>query len=85
MKTPETDWDYMIAHYPRENERAIMRVNEDSVQWLTRNEEWTREQKRAKRFYHEADVKWALILARRKCLKEEELHRKVEKQSWGEL
>jgi hypothetical protein len=47
----------MIAHYPRENERAIMRVNEDSVQWLTRNEEWTREQKRAKRFYHEADVK----------------------------
>ena len=44
--------DYMIAHYPRDNERAIMRTSEDDAQYLSSNNEWTREKKRAKRFYH---------------------------------
>lgn len=78
--------DYMIAHYPKFNERAIMRVSEDDVQWLSPKNEWTREKKWAKRFYHKDTVEWALILARTKWRKEEELYRpEQEKQSWGEL
>lgn len=48
--------DYMIAHYPKFNERAIMRVSEDDVQWLSPKNEWTREKKWAKRFYHKDTV-----------------------------
>ena len=48
--------DYMIAHYPKFNERAIMRVSEDDVQWLSPAEQWTREKKWAKRFYHQSTV-----------------------------
>ena len=45
-------WDYMIAHYPKSREYAIMRVSEDDAQWLSSKDEWIREQRRAKRFYH---------------------------------
>ena len=44
--------DYMIAHYPKFNEWAILRANEDEVQWLNSNEQWTTEKRWAKRFYH---------------------------------
>lgn len=79
--------DYMIAHYPKENERAIMRVSEDDVQRLSAKDEWTREKKRARRFFHQDTAEWALVLARmRKWLKIEEPERpKQEKQSWDEF
>jgi hypothetical protein len=78
--------DYFIMHYPKDNERAIMRTNEDDAQYLSSNNEWTREKKRAKRFYHRDSAEWALVLCKIKWLKEEELQRpEVEKQSWDEL
>lgn len=78
--------DYMIAHYPKFNEWAILRANEDEVQWLNSNEQWTTEKRWAKRFYHKWTVEWALVLCRIKWLKEEEIYRPKEiKQSWGEL
>lgn len=81
-------WDYMIAHYPKFNERAIMRVSEDwwEARWLNPNDEWTKDKNMARRFYHKETVEWALALCRIKRLKEEEPKRpKQEKQSWGEL
>lgn len=78
-------WDYMIAHYPKVNEWAIMRVSEDDVQWLSPNEQRTRESKWAKRFYHQSTAEWALVIYRMKWLKEENLMQKEVKQSWGEL
>lgn len=79
-------WDYMIAHYPKERERAILRVNDDEAQWLSWKNEWTREQRRAKRFFHKDVAEWALVLAKMKWLKEEWLYRpELEKQSWNEL
>ena len=78
--------DYMIAHYSKINERAIMRVSEDYVQRLSNKDERTTEKKWAKRFYHEDDAKWALVLVKVKWVKEEELKRPdIEKQSWDEL
>ena len=78
--------DYMIAHYPKFNERVIMRVNEDEVQRLWTKEQWIKEEKWAKRFYKEDDAWWALVLARTKWLKEEQLERPEQpKQSWNEL
>jgi hypothetical protein len=81
-------WDYMIAHYPKFNEWGIMRVDEDwwDIWRLDSNEEWTRDKKSAKRFYHQETAEWALALCRMRCLKEKELERPKEiKQSWGEL
>ena len=50
-------WDYMIAHYAKENEWSIMRVSEDDAQWLNSNNEWTREKRWARRFYNEDDAR----------------------------
>ena len=85
MNNENSWWDYMIAHYPKLNERAIMRVSEDDVQWLSPNEQWTREKKWAKRFYHQSTAEWALVICKMKWLKEEKLMQKEVKQSWGEL
>ena len=57
-------WDYFIAHYPKDNERAIMRVSEDDAEYLSSKNEWTREKKRAKRFYHKDSAEWALVLCK---------------------
>lgn len=54
----------MIAHYPKSNERAIMRVSEDNVQWLNPKEEWTKEERRAKRFFHQDSAESALVLVK---------------------
>lgn len=54
----------MIAHYPKSREYAIMRVSEDDAQWLSSKDKWTREQKRAKRFYHKDSAEWALVLSK---------------------
>lgn len=80
------EWDYMIGHYPKFNERIIMRVHKDwwDIWWLNSNEEWTRDKKMAKRFYHKETVEWALALCRMKWLREEEVSRPKEiKQSWS--
>lgn len=79
-------WDYMIAHYAKENEWSVMRVSEDDAQWLNSKNEWTREKRWARRFYNEDDARWTLVLAKIKWWKEEEPERpEVEKQSWDEL
>jgi hypothetical protein len=62
----------MIAHYPKSREYAIMRVSEDDAQWLSSKDEWTREQKRAKRFYHKDSAEWALVLAKIQWKRKEE-------------
>lgn len=62
----------MIAHYPKSREYAIMRVSEDDAQWLSSKNEWTKEQKRAKRFYHKDSAEWALILAKIQWKREKE-------------
>ena len=76
----------MIMHFPKDNEWWIMRVNEDDTQYLSSNNERTRERKRAKKFFHKDSAEWAFTLCKIKWLKEEELKRPTqEKQSWDEL
>lgn len=80
--------DYMIAHFPKENERAIMRVNEDETWWLASGKVWTKHKERAKRFYHESDAAWALVGVRMSkwWYEEEKPYRPNDvAQSWGEL
>jgi hypothetical protein len=56
--------EYKIAHFPRENERAIMRINEDGTWWLSPENVWTQKKERAKRFYHESEVRSALSIVK---------------------
>ena len=84
--------DYKIAHYLKENERAIFRESWDTKQWLSSNKIWTKNERWAWRYLHEQDCVSALsIIKFSKWLKTEEeyIHEKIEeekiKQSWGEL
>ena len=84
--------EYKIACYPRENERAIFRENEEKTEWLTAQQTWTREKSHAMRFLHKKDCESALsIIKFKKCLKTEEEYieeKRIEKrvkQSWDEL
>ena len=53
MQNHKSKWDYMIAHYKKFNEWAILRVNENDAQRLNYNDEWTRDKSLARRFYHQ--------------------------------
>lgn len=84
--------EYKIAHYPKENERAIFRESWDTKQWLSSNKIWTKNERWAWRYLHESDCVSALsIIKFSKWLKTEEeyIEEKKEegkiKQSWGEL
>ena len=79
----ETNYDYMIAHYSKFNERAIIRVSEEDVLWLSSKWEWVKDERSAKRFYHQDDAEWALVLCKMKWFEIEKP--KCIKQSWGEL
>lgn len=84
--------DYRIAHFSKENERAIFREEWDTKQWLTADRIRTKNPSLAGRYLHEQDCVSALsIIKFSKWLKTEEeyIQEKIEegkiKQSWGEL
>ena len=83
--------DYFIAHFPRENERAIFKKDDDDAMWLSWNNEWTLDKWKAIRFYHEDSAVWALISIRRwweidtTLTRESESEGVKEKTSWSEL
>lgn len=57
-------WEYNIAYFRRENERAIMRRNEEEVRRLSPDKIRTKKKQRAKRFFHEDTARSALVLIR---------------------
>lgn len=84
--------DYKIAHYSKENERAIFREYEDMKQWLTSEMVWSSNKKLARRFLHKQDCESALSIVKfSKWIKTEEeyIDEKIEwwkeKRSWSEL
>lgn len=81
--------DYKIAHFPRENERAIMRVYEDDTWWLSPEKIWTKKKERARRFFHESEATSALSIVKMSKWKYEEEEKPYRPegvvQSWGEL
>ena len=88
---------YNIVHYPKENEYAIKKYKEVKIWdetvteewWLCRNNNewiWTPKEHWAKRFFHQDTAASALVIAKRKWVKEQEVYRpEPEKQSWSEL
>ena len=78
--------NYKIAYFKSDNEWAIMRENEDTVQWLSSDNVWTPHKQHATRFFHEDTATSNLIIAKRKWLEEEKLYRpEGVANSWGEL
>mgnify|MGYP007069870160 CR=1 FL=1 len=84
--------EYKIAHYPKENERAVYREDWDTKQWLSPQYVWTKNEKLARRYLRESDCISAFISARMdKWIKTEEEYaqERIEegktKQSWDEL
>lgn len=84
--------DYKIAHFPKENERAIFRKFEWMEQWLTREMVWTSNKKLARRFLHKQDCESALSIVKfSKWLKteeeyiEEKIEEQKEKKSWSDF
>lgn len=84
--------DYKIAHFPKENERAIFRKFEWMEQWLTREMVWTSNKKLARRFLHKQDCESALSIVKfSKWLKteeeyiEEKIEEQKEKRSWSDF
>ena len=80
-------WEYKIAHYPKENERAIFREDEIDTWWLTADKKRTREKKYAKRFLHEDEAVWALVTIKMTWELEEKKPSKpkVVADTWGGL
>lgn len=81
--------DYRIAHFPIENERAIMRQNEDEIWWLSPEKIWTKKKERAKRFFHESEATSALSIIKMSKWKYDEEEKPYRPddvaQSWDEL
>lgn len=81
--------EYKIAHYTRENERAIFREEEWVREWMWYGERVN--ESNARRFWHESDCISALITLRRWWIedtlppKKRECEEKSEKTSWSEL
>ena len=88
--------EYFIAHWSKENERAIFRQDEewDVTQWLSWELVWTREKRYAKKFLHEQDAVSSLSIIKSKWdLRTEEQYieeiiensKNKEKHTWSEL
>ena len=84
--------EYKIAHFPKENERAIFRKFEWMEQWLRPWMVWSKDKRNAKRFLREQDATSVLIFIRTQWeLKteeeyiEEKIEEQKEKRSWSEL
>lgn len=76
--------DYKIAHFPRENERALFKTDWEDALWLRWDNSWTPNKSSARRFLHEDSAVWCLITIRQVWEPEVYVPEK-EKQSWGEL
>lgn len=59
-------WDYKINHYSKDNERMIIRKNDNEIRYLSPEQIWTRKKERAKKFFHEEDAISAFISIRTK-------------------
>lgn len=85
--------EYKIAHFHRENERAIFRKYEDMVQWLSSQMVRTAKKQRAMRFLHEQDCVSALSVIKMSKwelkTEEEYIEEKIgetkEKKSWSDF
>lgn len=84
-------WEYKIAHYKKENERAIFREKE-WVRWWLCYDNWWGKEREAKRYLHESDCISAFISIRKKWGIEDTskqgkkgCEEKLEKTSWSEL
>lgn len=76
--------DYKIAHFPRENERALFKTDGETALWLQPNNSRLPNKSSARRFLHEDSAVWCLITIRQ--MGEPEVYQpKAEKQSWGEF
>lgn len=82
---------YKIAQYSLKREWSIFRENGDTVQWLSPENIWTKNKKRAMKFISEQDAVSALSVCKFKWLKTEEeyidevITEKKEKKTWSEL
>ena len=59
-------WEYKINHYSKENERVIIKENDNETRYLSPEQIRTRKKKRAKKFFHEEDAVSAFISIRTK-------------------
>ena len=76
--------DYKIAHFTRENERAIFKTDWENKLWLQPDSSWSNRMDSARRFFHEDVATWALLQIRMKWEPEIKTPER-EKQSWSEL
>lgn len=82
---------YKIAQYSLKREWSIFREDGDTVQWLSTENIWTKNKKRAMKFISEQDAVSALSVCKFKWLKTEEeyidevITEKKEKRTWSEL
>ena len=82
---------YKIAQYSLKREWSIFREDGDTVQWLSPENIWTKNKKRAMKFISEQDAVSALSIVKVKWLKTEEeyidevITEKKEKRNWSEL
>lgn len=82
---------YKIAQYSLRREWSIFREDGDTVQWLSPENIWTKNKKRAIKFISEQDAVSALSVCKFKWLKTEEEYidevktEKKEKKTWSEL
>lgn len=82
---------YKIAQYSLKREWSIFREDGDTVQWLSPENIWTKNKKRAMKFISEQDAVSALSIVKVKWLKTEEeyidevITEKKERRTWSEL
>lgn len=85
------EMEYKIAHFSKENERAIFKREDDTDRWLCRDNSWSENSKHARRFLHEDTAVSALITIRRgweidiTSTRKSELGEHKEKELWSEL
>ena len=77
--------DYKIAHFSKENERAIFREEWDSKQWLTADRIRTKNPSLAWRYLHEQDCVSALSIIKRGRIHTWENRRRKDKAIVGRI
>lgn len=83
---------YKVAHFKRENEWAIFREDEDTIQWYGGNV-WVNDKWDSRRYLHEEDCIWDLVLIKIRWdtiedtlqAEKREKGERLEKKSWSEL
>lgn len=78
--------DYNIAHFPRENERALFKTDGETALWLQPNNSRLPNKSSARRFLHEDSAVWCLLTIRMCWEPAPYIQSTVEeKKTWGEL